>query len=425
MVKTLAAVVVVLLLLMVNGIAVAAGQEQNEGTPEIEQAGGPQFQIRPINAPKGYLEVEMAAGEQREQTVEFVNNGDETGMVRSYVTDAQTVINGGIGAALEVYASSPVLEWIDYEPEILDLSPEEVQRRTFTITVPDDVSPGEYIAMLALETTESDQQPVGTPEESAGGIMIRPVVRHVIAIAITIPGPREPGLEIGEAVYQFQPSAANVLVAVTNTGNVHLSPVAELVLRDGEGNQVTDADFELGTIYTGTSTFVSVPLLQPLDVGEYQVSLTLTENEIPDTQPITVTKEDIPLTVKAPEVAGTPEPPAGIEIESVAISETRGGDDTLQAVEIVTTIDNPGVPVSGAQLTLTVERDGELVEEYVLGSSLSFPQGSAEFRQRYVPLDGWEPGTYTFTVTLEGTDPNTKELVELSTVEAETTVTVP
>ena len=226
----------------------------------------------------------------------------------------------------------------------------------------------------------------------------------------------------------FRPSARGVCQALGSAGPSSVagcsedvsqrSPAGEIILKDESGNIVTRASVAMDSVYAGHETLVELPLIQPLEPGDYTVSLSL------EAEGASASDEAIPFSVDEPEVSGTPAS-VGVAIDSVAVNETRAADDALQAVEIVTTIENGGASVSDAQLTLTVERDDELVEEYVLGSSLSFPEGSTEFRQRYVPLEGWEPGTYTFSVTLEATDPNTDESVQLSTAEAETTVTVP
>lgn len=79
---------------------------------------------------------------------------------------------------------------------------------------------------------------------------------------------------------------------------------------------------------------------------------------------------------------------------------------------------------SNARVTRSVTRDGEPVEDLELGSSLTFPTGPAEFKQRYFPLAGWTPGVYAFSVTLESIDPNNNQAVVLDEAEADVTVTV-
>ena len=385
-----------------------------------DQDAVPRLSITPVGVEGNFFDIVLSPGEQRQLTVELGNFGAETVEARTYAADVRTVSNGGFDAELAGEPVSGTTTWLDYPDETFELAAGERRQRDVTVTAPADAQPGEYITSLVIQNAE----PVALGDATPGaGFGFNQVLRQVIAVAIEIPGPREPGLEIGEATYQTTAAGAALQVAVTNAGNVHLSPDAEIVLRTVDGGEVTRASVEMGSFYTETATTIAIGLLQPLEPGEYRVSVTLREDGVPDADPIEVMRDDLPLIVAAPDVSGTPAPET-IAIESVAVNELRDADGTLQAVEVLATIDNPGAPIAGARLTLTVERDGELVEEYVLGSSLSFPAGSADFRQRYVPIEGWAPGTYDFSVTLEATDPNTGALVELTTVQSETTVTV-
>jgi len=80
--------------------------------------------------------------------------------------------------------------------------------------------------------------------------------------------------------------------------------------------------------------------------------------------------------------------------------------------------------VSNARLTLRVARDGEPVEDFSLGTALTFTQGSAQIQQRYLPPTGWEAGSYTFEVILETVDSATGVATTLATMETESPVVV-
>lgn len=403
---SLRAVVIGLLIVVASGTTTFAQSD--------EPAEPPKLSIQPVDAEGTYFTLEMEPGQERELAVRLGNFGTEPAAAKTYAADVRTQINGGLDIAPGSDETGDVTGWLDYSAETFELEPGESRMKRFDVSVPEDAEPGEYLTSVVIETAE----PVPAGEEpGAGGIGLNQTLRQAIAVFITLPGDAENAVEIGDAGYRSLPAGASVRVEVSNTGRLIIAPAVEVTIRDASGEEVTSSSIDMDSFYPDTSTLIEVGLLQPLEPGDYTVDLRIEEEEL------SVSEEGLSFTVEEPEVSGTPEP-AGIATETVTISEIRSGDDALQAVEIVTTIENGGAAVSGARLTLTVERDGEIVEEYVLGSSLSFPAGSAEFRQRYIPLDGWEPGTYTFSVTLEGTDPNNDELVELSTAVSETTVTV-
>jgi hypothetical protein len=237
-------------------------------------------------------------------------------------------------------------------------------------------------------------------------------------VAVTVPGAAEPGLAIDEATYSLAPAYAAVLVTVENTGKVRLAPVATMALTDAGSAEITNATVQMETFFPGTQANLEFPLVRILEPGDYHVAISLEDTA----HQVSAGPADLTMTVEKPE--GTPVAETTINIADVAINETSNADGELQFVETVITIDNPGMQATNARLTLHVTRDGEPVEDLELGSSLTFPTGSAEFKQRYFPLDGWTPGVYTFEVTLESIDPNNGQPVVLDTAEAATTVTV-
>ena len=123
------------------------------------------------------------------------------------------------------------------------------------------------------------------------------------------------------------------------------------------------------------------------------------------------------ITIAEPE--GRPAAETTINIARVGIFEGRNAEGALQVVEVTVAIDNPGMQSSNARLTLHVTRDSEPVEDLELGSSLTFPTGPAEFKQRYFPMEGWTPGAYIFSVALESIDPNNNQPLVRDEAEAE------
>lgn len=356
----------------------------------------------------------MAPGERQELTVALENYGSEPAEVLTFAADAYTLINGGFAGRLAEDPTHGPTKWLDYEPESLTLAAQKAVNRSFTVEVPEDAKPGDYVSSLVIQTAE--------PVRGQGDIAIDQVLRQVIAVAVDVPGERTPELTIGDATYNNVGAYSSVMVAVENGGNAHLSLAGELRLQSAQGRQLVETSLTLGTFLAGTETSVEVPLEEPLPPGEYTVALSLADEELD----LTVSEESLPITV-APEVMATPEapPPPPIAIEAVTINESRDPQtEALQFVEGVVKIANPGEPVGNCQLTLRVERDGELVEELVLGTDLDFPGGTTEYRQRYLPIDGWQPGTYTFAVTLDQVDRATGTVTTLATATADTTVTV-
>lgn len=359
------------LMLAVGIVGMVVGRvaaQDAPGTPVAAAVDVPKLGIRPVGSRRAFFAATVKPGQRTSMTVELGNFGTAKTRAKTYAADVFTLINGGLGVQLDGAATSGATTWLDYKTDILELETGETVQRTFTVTVPHDAKPAEYATSLVIQTAD--------PVKVAGSATVNQVLRQAIAVAITVPGPARPRLDIQKASYELTSTSANLFIAIKNSGNVRLKPQGEVVLTDEKTK-------------------------------------------------LSVEKDALPLVVASANFAGTPTASTRISIQSVKLNELRDpSSDKLQAVEFAVTIDNPSLPVANAGLTLHVVRDGQTVEDLALASSLSFAAGSAEVRQRYVPLGGWTPGTYAFSVTLEVTDPATGQVTKLDTAEGDATVTV-
>ena len=60
---------------------------------------------------------------------------------------------------------------------------------------------------------------------------------------------------------------------------------------------------------------------------------------------------------------------------------------------------------------------------YPLAENQALPQGTTEFSQRYIPVDGWQSGTYTFELIISAVSGGTETV--LATVEIPDEITAP
>jgi hypothetical protein len=255
--------------------------------------------ITPVGVDGGYFALTMGPGETRELTVRLANVGSETVRTRTYPADAYTIINGGFGAKLADEPVSGVTTWVSYVAETLDLQPQAATDRTFNVTVPADAKPGEYITSLLIQNAD----PVaGTTQEGSGSIAFQQVVRHAIAVAITVPGPRTPTLQFGGATHRTIADKSSVAVVVQNIGNVRLKPAGEFVLNDATGKELSRFPVRMDSFYAGTETFVEVPFGQRLNPGDYTASLALAD----ESEQLSVASGALPFSVPNPEADAVP-----------------------------------------------------------------------------------------------------------------------
>jgi hypothetical protein len=381
------------------------GAASTEATPEPHT--GPLFVLRPADDVDGaYFTLEAEPGSTHTLTAVLGNAGTGPLELYTYVGDAFTLVNGGFGVREEDEPRTEASTWIEYEAGPLEFAPGEGIERSFTVTVPEDAEPGEYIAGIVLQTAE--------PVEIEGSTMFDQLVRKSVAVFITVPGEVTPGVEVGTPEIQGNVAGQRIVVPVNNTGNVLLKPTGEVVLTDAAGNEAFKQPFAMGSVYAGMQTTLEVPLPPALPEGAYQVSVDMTD-------PVTELRANAPETVIA--LSHDAQVEAPLEITTAQVTPMPSADE-VQFAAVSVSVTNRDAPMEGVRVVLDVARNGEPVEEFVLASSVTLQQGETVIEQRYLPLEGWTSGEWTFTVTLETLDPQTNAEATLLEVPVETPIMI-
>lgn len=374
-----------------------AAQSTPEASPETDW--GPQFILRPADGEDGsYFTIEAEPGSVHTLTAVLGNVDDEPLTLRTYAGDGFTLVNGGFGVREEADSGSGISSWLDYDAGTLTFEPGQGIERAFTVTVPEDAAPGQYIAGIVLQTAE--------PIAVEGSAMFNQIIRKSVAVFITVPGEVTPSVELGTPQIDGNEAGQRVVVPVRNTGNVLLKPAGELVLTDASGTAVFTQPFVMGSVYAGMETTLEVLLPAALPEGEYVVTATFSDAE-------TGVVASVPETSIA--LSRDVEAEAPLAISSAEVTPMPAADDVQFAAARVT-IENSDAPLQGVQVILGVARDGQPVEDFPLASSVTLQQGETVVEQRYIPLDGWTPGEWTFTVTLESINPQTNAEATLVSV---------
>jgi hypothetical protein len=382
--------------------AQTAGDATPAASPAASPAAdsGPRFVIRPLDGADGdYFTLEAEAGTTNELTVVLGNADDEMLTLRTYANDTVPMTNGGFSIAEEDAEPTGTATWIDYAAETFQFEPGAGVERTFTVTIPEDAEPGQYIAGLALQTAE--------PIEVEGTSLFNQIIRKTIAVFIIVPGPEQPEFALGEPEVLTDGAVDRIVIPVENTGNVLVKPQGELTLTDDTGKTVVTAPIAMGSVYAGTMAPLSVALTTTIPDADYAMSVEVTDEESGasasiDEQMIAITAEDS---------AASP-----IELTG---DVTLAPDATNPAyADVSVQVQNQGDRVQNAEILLDVTHNGELVETFPIASSLTLSQGSNDVSQRYIPPTGWEAGTWEFSLRLNVIDESTNAETTVATLDS-------
>ena len=249
--------------------AIALGAMWLVALPAIAAADEPQLGLTPMGQPGTYFDLTLGPGEHRRLEVEAANFGPRRERARTYAADVYSIVNGGFGAELHGQQPSGPTTWLSFPTEVMILERQQARIVPFVVDVPAGTPPGEYITALVIERTRA--------LPSTGPLTLNQVDRSAIAVAIDVPGPRQPRLSIGVVGHKSIGGHSILTFAVNNAGNVHLWPAGRFLLRAaGEAAQAGEA-VVMDVLYAGTGTLLEIPLSTPLAPGEYCAQLSLTD----------------------------------------------------------------------------------------------------------------------------------------------------
>lgn len=389
---------------------------QDAATPEVgatpeavvlEDTGMPMLSATAVGMVKPYFEATLEPGGSASFTLMVGNYGSTAQRVRVFPADVYSRVNGGFESRLAGEPIGGTTEWLDLKDEIFELKPGETTERKFSVSVPEGTKPGEYLTSVVMQTAD--------PVKGTGAVAIDQILRQALAVAVDVPGDRSGAMEVGEAVYYDGPAVDTVQVAVKNTGNIRLAPSATVDVKDASGTSVTGTEMDMDSIYAGTDTIIELPLIKPLENGEYTVSVKLDDAE----RGVSAEAADLPMTVNI-----VAEEAAGPTIAGIDVTAAMDSAGKVQMTQVTVNVPNTGPQIDTANVILIVKKDGQLVEEYPLAQGVKIANGENPFATRYLPMAGFEPGMWEFSARLEGIDPNSGEKVELVTSESSTPLDV-
>lgn len=156
-----------------------------------------------------------------------------------YGADMEEAQGGGLAPAQQDQQMHGVGLWLAVSHHTITIPPGQEVQDPFTIKLPQQVVPGDYVGAMVAEDTAPVQ---------SGGVSVS--ARAALLVEVTVPGSAHPAATLTPLV--AHPSGDNsnqFTISATNTGNVLLSVTGFITVTDTNGNLIHQIAINPGDAY--------------------------------------------------------------------------------------------------------------------------------------------------------------------------------
>jgi hypothetical protein len=250
---------IVLLALVVAPLASAAAK-------------APVFGLRALGNPKlGYFVYSLTTGSVQQGGVIISNSGTAAGTVKLFASDATTGRTTGT-VYLTDRKPTKVGAWISLAATSLTLKPGQHRTVGFTVHVPANAKPGQWVGGIVAETSRQLKGPKSKQKASVQ-INIRDLT--IVAVQVNIPGPPVNSFKVGGVKTGGQRGFQEIVTHIANTGNVLVKPSGTVTVFNKQGVKIQVLTFKMDTFLPETAIDYPVLLKKALPPGDYTATVRL------------------------------------------------------------------------------------------------------------------------------------------------------
>jgi hypothetical protein len=254
------------MLLLVAGALPAAAATKGTDTVTAYPAPGSKL------APQGpYYRLQAGPGQSVTQTVHLINHNKHDIDVRIAGLDGYTSDATGAAYTTPGRVATKTGTWIVVSTPELTLAPSEQRDVTFTLHVPANAKPGEYLGAVGLWVplaSSSTTQPGG----QQAGFAVTLQGERVIAVEVVVPGPTRASLAVTGVTPAAGPDGLRLQIGIANTGNTFTKGSGVVTVADTKLNY----PFAIDTFVSHTAITLRVPWTRAVVPGNHDVSIKLT-----------------------------------------------------------------------------------------------------------------------------------------------------
>jgi len=230
------------------------------------------FGLRAGGNPKlGYFVYPLAAGASQNGTVIVSNVGTTSGVVRLFAADATTGPTSGT-----VYrtgrAPTGAGTWVKLDQSSLTLAPGTSATVPFTVQVPPNAPPGQWVAGIAAESPQTSSTRSAGKKRS---VRIRVRSLTIVAVQVNVPGAVKQGFRIGPVHAGGSRGYQQLFVGFRDTGNVLSRPTGTVTVAQTNGSHRQLLRYRMDTFLPQTAIAYPLLLRTALPAGTYNADILL------------------------------------------------------------------------------------------------------------------------------------------------------
>jgi hypothetical protein len=249
---------------------------QQEGTDVVTAFVAPGSQT---DKDGGYYVLEAEPGETITQTV--VVRNDRPHEIEAHVEAVDAFTRDATGAGYGAPGDAPegTGSWIVVSTPVLTLQPDEQREVTFTVHVPEDAKPGQYLAGISASVPLPAPPPTDPGRANVADVSITLQGQRLIAVEVDVPGPRAAKLAVTGVRPVATPDGLGLILAMKNDGNAFAKGHGTVRV-DTTGLQtgfdidtfVSNTDIDYRVVWTDDVLVGTHPVAVRLDYDDRQVS---------------------------------------------------------------------------------------------------------------------------------------------------------
>ena len=239
-----------------------------KGTDTVTAYAAPGSMLAPHSH---YYRLVAGPGKSITQTVHLVNHNKHAIDVKIAGLDGYTSDATGAAYTTPARVAKNTGTWIVVSTPELTMQPAEARDITFTLHVPTNAKPGEYLGGVGL-WVPLEASATTVPGGDRAGFAVTLQGERVIAVEVSVPGPTHASLAVTGVQPVAAPDGLRLQVGIANLGNTFTQGTGVVTVADTNLNY----PFKIDTFVSHTAITYRVPWTRTVVPGDHQVSVKLT-----------------------------------------------------------------------------------------------------------------------------------------------------